>query len=133
MFYTDGVLIQAFFSVTMLNTGTLLDLSYYLWLASQPILYVMALFIILGFIFSNLMINKLNLSIIYPIEHPLSEIFILLGSIIIFGDDISITSDPFRFMAIALTLAGLCLISYKNRSLLFNERKKFPGEGETHH
>ena len=122
IFYANSVVMQAYFSISMLNVNNLLSSSYYFWLLTQPILYFILLFILLGFIFSNLMVNKFNLSIIYTISHPLSEIIVLLGSIIIFGDNVSITSNPFRFIAVSLTLAGLCLLSVTNRKYLFNAK-----------
>jgi len=124
IFYANSVVVLAYFSINMLNIGNLLSISYYFWLLTQPILYFILLFILLGFIFANLMINRFNLSIIYPISHPLSEIIVLLGSIFIFGDNISITSDPFRFIAVSLTLAGLCILSITNRNYLFFAKRR---------
>jgi hypothetical protein len=120
IFFANGVLMQAFFSANLLNINDLFSISFYVSMFVQPILYFVLLFTLMGFIFSNLMVSKFNLSIIYPISHPLSEIVVLLGSIIIFGDNVSITSNPFRFIAVSLTLAGLCLLSVTNRKYLFN-------------
>lgn len=118
IFYALGVITQGFFAVNILKVENLFDIGYYLVLLSQPILYLILIFALLGFLFSNLMLYKFQISVGYSFAYPFSEIIVLFGSIIIFGDDISIVSNSFRFIGILCIFVGLLFIIVKYRNEL---------------
>lgn len=108
------MLAQGFFSANLLDINAIFNPKYYALLLAQPVLYFIFLYSLLGFIFSNMAMYKSQVSIIYPIIYPLSELMILVGSVVIFGDDISITTNFWRVIGIICIFFGFIILVIKN-------------------
>ncbi len=115
-----GAVTQGLFAVNNFQLSYLTVPSFYFSLLSQPLVYFMILFSLSGFILGNLMFYRFKISLTYSIAYPLTEIIILIGSVIIFGDDLSIITNPFRIIGIILMMTGLAITLVTQRQYLVN-------------
>ena len=123
-FYGTGILAQGLFAAYYLSEMRFLEISWYLELLSTPFIYFMVFCTALGFILSNLMAYKINLSVVYPISYPLSELITVIGSIMIFQEDISIQGNPLRLIGMIFLFVGLFFIIFTQRNHLARFKEK---------
>ncbi|NMC06136.1 MAG: hypothetical protein GYA24_13050 [Candidatus Lokiarchaeota archaeon] len=116
--YGLGATTQGVFAVNVLDISSLANISFYLSLLVEPLFYIMILFSIGGYVFGNLMAYKFKLSLTYSIQYPLSEMIVLIGSVVIFNEDLSFVTNPNRIIGILLLMAGLVVVVITQRKYL---------------
>lgn len=124
-----GATTQALFAVNVLDMSSITDFNFYISILFEPLLYVMMFFSILGFILAHFMAYKFDISLVYSISYPLSEIVVLVGSIVIFNEDVSLLTNPFRFLGIVLMLTGVTATMVTQKSRLFVSTFSFSPRG----
>jgi drug/metabolite transporter (DMT)-like permease len=105
--FSLGAVTQGVFAVNLLDLQSLTSISFYISLLNQPLIYLMVIFSFFGFILGNLMAYHFKISLSYSIEYPLSEVFVLIGSVVIFNEDLSFATNPNRIIGIILLMVGL--------------------------
>ncbi len=115
-----GAVTQAVFAKNNLEFSSLLNPAFYLSMIIQPLIYIMVIFSLIGFILGNMMAYRFKMSLSYTISYPLSEIVVLIGAIIIFSDDLSIITNPFRVIGIMLLMIGMVITLVTQRKHFVN-------------
>jgi drug/metabolite transporter (DMT)-like permease len=113
-----GAVTQGVFAVNILQLPSLTSISFYISLFFEPLVYIMVVFSLFGFILGNLMGYRFKISLSYTISYPLSEVIVLIGSVLIFNEDLSFTTNPNRIIGILLLMAGLVVTVVTQRKYL---------------
>jgi drug/metabolite transporter (DMT)-like permease len=124
--YSLGSVTQGVFAVNLLDLQSLTSISFYVSLLIQPLIYIMVFFSLAGFILGNLMAYHFKISLTYAIQYPLSEVFVLIGSVVIFNEDLSFATNPNRIIGIILLLVGLVVTVITQRKYLIRPNLLIP-------
>lgn len=125
--YSLGAVTQGVFAVNVLNLQSLTSISFYISLLVQPLVYLMIIFSLSGFLLGNLMAYHFKISLSYSIEYPLSEVFVLIGSVVIFNEDLSFATNPNRIIGILLLMIGLVVTGVTQRKYLIRPKLLMSG------
>lgn len=102
-----GALIQGYIAAYMFDVSLIFDVDFILSIIFNPFVYLIVIFSFSGFVLSNVVMSKFKISLVYPICYPVSEIIVLIGSIVVFNEDVSFETNTLRAVGILLIIAGL--------------------------